>query len=91
MSKSATCFIRSLSAISSKPKPRTIYLPRVRVPCKAVQALSDSGIVTRGNLLGPIRVEELKPLDTIVVPPFGFSCKRDQAVARERHDLSAFV
>jgi len=73
------------------PKWRVVYLPRVRVSREAVQSLSDPNVTVRGNSLGPVRIEELEPLDAIVVPPFGFSCKWDQTVARERHNLSTFV
>jgi len=61
----------------ANPKPGAAYLPRVWVSRKAVQSLSDPNITTRGNLLGSVCVEELEPLDTVVVPPFSFSCKWD--------------
>jgi len=72
-------------------KLKATYLPRVRVSCKAVQPLSNCDNLIRGNLLRSVRVEELESLDTVVIPPFGFSCKGDQTVAGERHNLSTFV
>lgn len=72
-------------------KLRPTYLPRVRMSCEAVQLLSNCDNLILGNLLGPVRVEKLEPLDTVVILPFGFSCKGDQTVAGKRHNLPTFV
>lgn len=81
----------ALSAMSADTRIGAVYLPRVRVSREAAQSLSNQGIPIWGNLLGLVRVEELEPLDAIVIPPFRFSRKRDQPVAGERHNLPTFI